>query len=87
MVMSLCLCVFTCTLTNTGKSSLGGVCVIVCVCLYLCGREHRGGVWSGVSASVFRSVWEVGRREGGAALPQSRTVRWAGTKQLDGGAA
>ena len=22
---------------------------------------------------------------GGAALPQSRTVRWAGTKQLDGG--
>ncbi len=24
---------------------------------------------------------------GGAALPQSRAVRWAGTKRLDGGAA
>lgn len=38
----------------------------------------------------MKSVWEVGRREGvvvvgGAALPQSRTVQWAGTKRLDRG--
>ncbi|KAA8589960.1 hypothetical protein FQN60_013325 [Etheostoma spectabile] len=63
--------------------------------------ESSARWWGGVECSgcisiqqwlPTRSVWEVGRSEGGrevvvggAALPQSRTVQWAGTKRLDGG--
>lgn len=69
-----------------------------CVCVFVWEWKWGGGVeWSGcISIQQWlpvRSVWEVGRREGGmvvvvvggAALPQSRTVRWAGTKRHDGG--
>lgn len=88
MVMSLSMCLSTCTLTRAVGSSSG--CVFVRV------RVKMGGVWSGAAASVFRACslwgvcgrWKRGRMVfvvGGAALPQSRTVRWAGTKQLDGG--
>ena len=90
MVVSLSVCLSTCTLTHTDGCSSGWVFVRV--------RVKMGGVWSGVAASVFRACslwgvcgrWKRGRMVlvvGGAALPQSRTVRWAGTKQLNGGGA
>lgn len=84
---------FTCTFTRAVKSSSGGVCVCV---FFLCGCERGGGVeWSGcISIQQWlpmRSAWEVGWREGGMVVVggathlQSRTVQWAGTKQLDRG--
>lgn len=62
-------------LTHTVESSWGGVCV--CVCAFLC--ESEGG-WVGFVESSgcisiqqwlpIRSVWEVGRREGGGDFGQ-----------------
>lgn len=79
----MCACMFASNKELVGES----------VCVFWVSGEHGGGVCGVGIASVFRRgfLWgECGRWEerrvavGGVTLPQSGTVRWAGTKRLGG---
>lgn len=80
-VMSLCLCVFTCTFKHKQWRAHRVVCVCFCVGVEV-GGLHQ---YSAVAPYEECVGGGKGREASSGGCGQGRTVRWVGTKRLDGG--